>query len=153
MRVSIWSHRGAKVVSPDFQPMRVSEEPVCIDIFRQNPVFTSLHLRYPVHVVPPRHSVQFGSKLEKNVCGESHIFLVRIYRIMFYLPWAFPKDLQYKLQKKLPQRKHEAFLKNFSFCFFFLFCWPFQASWIQKQMEKVITDAVTNCTPNWVPRQ
>jgi hypothetical protein len=27
--------------------------PVCINFFRQNPVFTSLHLRSPVHVVPP----------------------------------------------------------------------------------------------------
>ncbi len=34
--------------------MRVSEEPVCIYFFRENPVFTSLHLRSPVHVVPPR---------------------------------------------------------------------------------------------------
>ncbi len=33
--------------------MRVPEKPVCIDLFRQNPVFTSLHLKYPVHVVPP----------------------------------------------------------------------------------------------------
>ncbi len=40
------------MVRPDFQPMRVPEEPVCIDLFRQNPVFTSLHLKYPVHVVP-----------------------------------------------------------------------------------------------------
>ncbi len=42
------------MVFPDFQPMRVSEEPVCIYLFRQNPVFTSLHLRSPVHdVLPP----------------------------------------------------------------------------------------------------
>jgi hypothetical protein len=34
------------------QPMRVPEKPVCIYLFRQNPVFTSLHLQYPVHVVP-----------------------------------------------------------------------------------------------------
>jgi hypothetical protein len=34
--------------------MRVPEEPVCIDLFRQNPVFTSLHLKSPVHVVPPQ---------------------------------------------------------------------------------------------------
>jgi hypothetical protein len=47
---SIQSHRGTKVVWPDFQPMRVPEEPVCIDIFRQNPVFTSLRLKSPVHV-------------------------------------------------------------------------------------------------------
>ncbi len=32
--------------------MKVSEEPVCIDLFRQNLVFTSLHLKSPVHVVP-----------------------------------------------------------------------------------------------------
>jgi hypothetical protein len=40
---------------PDFQPMRVSEEPVCIYIFRQNPVFTSLHSRFPesIATIPP----------------------------------------------------------------------------------------------------
>jgi hypothetical protein len=31
----------------------VPEEPVCIDLFRQNPVLTSLHLKHPVHVLPP----------------------------------------------------------------------------------------------------
>ncbi len=50
---SIRSHRGTKVVWPDIQPMRVPEEPVWIDLFRQKPVFTSLHMKYPVHVVPP----------------------------------------------------------------------------------------------------
>ncbi len=50
---SIRSHRGTKVVWPDFRPMRVPEEPVCIDLFRQKPVFTSLYLKSPVHVVPP----------------------------------------------------------------------------------------------------
>ncbi len=34
--------------------MRVPEEPVCIHLYRQNLVFTSLHLRSPVHVVPPQ---------------------------------------------------------------------------------------------------
>ncbi len=52
---SIRSHRGKEVVRPDFQPMRVPEEPFCIHFFRQNPVFTSLHLKSPVHVVPPRN--------------------------------------------------------------------------------------------------
>ncbi len=33
--------------------MRVSEETVCIHLFQQNQVFTSLHLRSHVHVVPP----------------------------------------------------------------------------------------------------
>ena len=41
------------MVFPDFQPMKISEEPICIYLFRQNPVFTSLHLRSPVHVEPP----------------------------------------------------------------------------------------------------
>ncbi len=38
------------MVRPDFQPMRVAEEPVCVHLFRQKPVFTSLHLKSPVHV-------------------------------------------------------------------------------------------------------
>ncbi len=50
---SIWSHRGIKVVWPDFQPMRVPEEPVCFHLFRQNPFFTSLHLKSPDHSVCP----------------------------------------------------------------------------------------------------
>ncbi len=37
---------------PDFQPMRGSEEPVCIFLFRQNLVFTSLYLRSSIHVTP-----------------------------------------------------------------------------------------------------
>ncbi len=37
---TIRSHRGRIVVWQDFQPMRVPEEPVCIDLFRKNPVFT-----------------------------------------------------------------------------------------------------------------
>ncbi len=44
---SIRSHRGTKVVWPDFQPMRIPKEPVCIHLFRQDPVFTSLHLKSP----------------------------------------------------------------------------------------------------------
>ncbi len=47
---SIRSHRGIKVVWPDLQPMRIPEEPVCVRLFRQKPVFTSLHLKSPVHV-------------------------------------------------------------------------------------------------------
>jgi hypothetical protein len=30
--------------------MRVPEEPVCVHLIRQKPVFTSLHLKSPVHV-------------------------------------------------------------------------------------------------------
>jgi hypothetical protein len=52
----IRSHRGTELVFLDFQPMRVSEEPVSIDLNRQNPVFTSLYLRFTVHVVPPQES-------------------------------------------------------------------------------------------------
>ncbi len=60
-----WSHESIATLPPfrptegdkwffsDFQPVRVSEEPVFIYFFRQNPVFTSLQLSSPVHVVPP----------------------------------------------------------------------------------------------------
>ncbi len=51
---SIPSHREKEVVWPDFQLMRVPEEPVCIHFFRQNPVFTSLHWKSLVHVVAPQ---------------------------------------------------------------------------------------------------
>jgi hypothetical protein len=34
--------------------MRVPEEPACIHLFRKNTVFISLHLKSPVHVVPPQ---------------------------------------------------------------------------------------------------
>ncbi len=42
---SIRSQRGTLAVLPDFQTMRVSEEPVCIYLFGQNPVSTSLLLK------------------------------------------------------------------------------------------------------------
>jgi hypothetical protein len=61
---SIRSHRGTKVVWPDIQPMRVPEEPVCIDLFRQNPVFTSLQLKYPVHVLPPQPNQKSGMQMK-----------------------------------------------------------------------------------------
>ncbi len=41
--------------------MRVPEEPVYIDLFRKNPVFTSLRLKYHVHVVP---SLDFAERDE-----------------------------------------------------------------------------------------
>ncbi len=53
----IRSYRGTNVVWSDFQPMRVPVEPVCHDLFRQNPVFTSLHLKSPVRVVQPLMSL------------------------------------------------------------------------------------------------
>jgi hypothetical protein len=59
-------HRGTKVVFPDFKPMRVPEEPVCIHLFRQNSVFTSLHLRSTVYFVPPLESLVEGHNLFLN---------------------------------------------------------------------------------------
>ncbi len=59
---SILSHRGTKVVWPDFQPMRVPEEPVCIQFCWQNLDFTSLHFKSPIHVVPPLISSQWESR-------------------------------------------------------------------------------------------
>ncbi len=84
---SIRSHRGIKVVWPDFQPMRVPEEPVCVHLFRQKPVFTSLHLKSPVHVhrlrnytnfkvgVPPWHG-----QLWRSVCTTLLYHRQRIYK-------------------------------------------------------------------------
>jgi hypothetical protein len=46
---------GQKWFDQISQPMRVAEEPVCIDLFRQNAVLTSLHLKYTFHVIPPKH--------------------------------------------------------------------------------------------------
>jgi hypothetical protein len=51
--------------------MRVTEELVFIHLFRQNPVFTSLHLKSPVHVVPPlvsnaMHNLSFKSASSFN---------------------------------------------------------------------------------------
>jgi hypothetical protein len=64
---SIRSHRWTIVVWPDFQPMRFPEEPVCIDLFRQNPVFTTLHLKSPVHIVRPLVSLTGGWGSSKGV--------------------------------------------------------------------------------------
>ncbi len=50
--------------------MRVSEEPVCIQLLRQNPVFTSLHLKTPVHVVPPQSICSLAGQ---EVKGEGRI--------------------------------------------------------------------------------
>jgi hypothetical protein len=53
--------------------MRVPEEPVYIDLFRKNPVFTSLHLKYHVHVVLPQDSgmeCDCTSPCTRN-CGEN----------------------------------------------------------------------------------
>jgi hypothetical protein len=47
--------------------MRVPEEPVCIDLFRQNPVFTSLHLKSPVHVHRLRKGMKRTVSQEKNI--------------------------------------------------------------------------------------
>ncbi len=59
--------------------MRVPEEPVCIDLFRQKPVFTSLHLKYPVHVVPPLQS-EFGSQTESKKSTLYVVFILPILR-------------------------------------------------------------------------
>ncbi len=115
---SIRSHRGTKVVWPDFQPMRVPEEPVCINLFRQNPVFTSLHLKSPFHVVPPQvpasMQCQFHSKIQsgKNLSDwklelDSNFFLIYIFSKcstgMFWVIGLFQTKLSFKLirQKSL----------------------------------------------------
>ncbi len=75
---SIRSYRGTKVVWPDFQPMRVPVEPVSIDLFRQNPVFTSLHLKSPVHVVQPLAKPYFTGQ-KSNFSWPLYIFSANYY--------------------------------------------------------------------------
>jgi hypothetical protein len=60
--------------------MRVPEEPVCINLFRQTPVFTSLHLKSPVHVVPPLNPDTvpdpgpYYASMIQEISGKSSIF-------------------------------------------------------------------------------
>ncbi len=56
LRIATLPPFGPRVGHMWFDHMRVSEEPVCIYLFRQNPVFTSLHFKYPFHVVLPRNN-------------------------------------------------------------------------------------------------
>jgi hypothetical protein len=59
--------------------MRVSEEPVCIYLFRQNPVFTSLHLRSPEEVQQERETSNAGrEKLDFSERGKQKPVLLRL---------------------------------------------------------------------------
>ncbi len=58
----MWDSKQDPYPDPDLNPSekldpepepRASDEPVYIYLFRQNPVFTSLHLRSFVQIVPP----------------------------------------------------------------------------------------------------
>jgi hypothetical protein len=78
--------------------MRVPEEPVCIDLIRQNPVFTSLYLKYPVHVLGPQVSIVSAEQLFSTVNREHGP--VRHERDMngrFQMQgskyWIFPKEM------------------------------------------------------------
>ena len=61
--------------------MRVSKEPVCAYLFRQNPIFTYLPLRSPVRVVPPRYTKsctsyeQHKRSLSDSVCLWPTLFI------------------------------------------------------------------------------
>jgi len=94
---SIRSHRGTKVVFLDIQPMRASKEPDCVDIFRQNSAFTSLHLRSPVHVVPPMVEIdQWKRRKAKCECDAAFgtIFRINKYlqrgkqKLILYFSWT-----------------------------------------------------------------
>jgi hypothetical protein len=53
--------RGGHTRWPERGWERGHESPlVCIDLFRQNSVFTSLHLKSPAHVVPPPVNITGG---------------------------------------------------------------------------------------------
>jgi hypothetical protein len=85
---SIRSHRGTQVVWPDFQPMRVpEEEPVRSDLFRQNPVFTFLHLKSPVHVVPPLQTITLKTSWVFRSRGANKCFKNELPPVQLIYPW------------------------------------------------------------------
>ncbi len=79
----------------DFQTMIVSEEPDCIYLFRQYPVFTSQHLKSLVYVVPPlvRQNVVSvtGSKAAPLHCSgrKEDDMVITIIIEMFHLHFPF----------------------------------------------------------------
>ncbi len=82
--------------------MRVPEEPVCIDLFRENLVFTSLHLKYPVRVVQPlRKPGTYISNnwdvLTINVFANSAILYNGITKTVHRLPPALLLEVKEKI--------------------------------------------------------
>ncbi len=107
---TIRSHRGTKVGWPDFQPMRVQEEPVCIHLFRQNPVFTSLHLKSRLR----SQQACSANSIQKSSLGktfptqklelDSNFFLIYSFSKcstgMFWMTGLFQTKLSFKLTRQ-----------------------------------------------------
>jgi hypothetical protein len=71
--------------------MRVPEEPVCIDLFRQNPVFTSLHLKSPIHVTRP-----LGEKMQKEILENGRARPKKFNESQQLAVWKRRAELNYK---------------------------------------------------------
>jgi hypothetical protein len=93
------------VVFPDFQPTRVSEEPVCIYIFRQNPVFTSLHLRSPVHVVPPLSHIYKNVPVYDIMADTQSTYVYRVQSCVWRLQNIDPSPSFYPASLSSPRTK------------------------------------------------
>ncbi len=100
------------MVLPDFQPIRVSEEPVCIYIFRQNPIFTSLHLKSPVHVVPPL--TKRGEQVLTDGVGEFGLKLVHLVLEGPHLPAQHTVSSSITPQRKVRDHRVGKVLSFFS---------------------------------------
>jgi hypothetical protein len=71
--------------------MSEQEEPGCIHLFQQNPVFTSLHLKSPVHVIPLQENVYISAILDqclRQICITNNIVEILILTYIF-LPEIF----------------------------------------------------------------
>ncbi len=94
--------------------MRVPEEPVCSDLFRQNPVFTSLYLKSPFHVHRLRKAIMAcKKKTVSNVyilCPFAVYYLRYAVRSFFTLSRISPPDGKRAGQKL--QRKIAAAVQN-----------------------------------------
>ncbi len=84
------------MVFQDFQPIRVSEEKICIYLFRQNLVFTSLQLRSPVRVIPYRLS---------SVADLGCLSRIRLFSILDLGSEMFPSRIRIKEFKYFNPKK------------------------------------------------
>ncbi len=79
------------MVWPDFQPMRVPEEPVFIFLFRKNPVFTSLRLKSPVRVV---HTWRYIKRFGQIEAGDA-AKLFNIIFVIYFIPATYDFHLSF----------------------------------------------------------
>jgi hypothetical protein len=85
--------------------MRVSEEAVFMDIFRKNPVFTSLHLRSPVHVVPPLSHIYKYVPVYDIMADTQSTYVYRVQSCVWRLQNIDPSPSFYPASLSSPRTK------------------------------------------------